>query len=146
MTAITRPPRTSPGTPAPARARTVAAALAVLGGCWLLASSFVLVFPHTASGVAARQRTMAFGLGLALVGVGWLRRGTRRVLPFVLAYALLAAALVLQSYLVGYGADGPLAVTWWNDKVTGGLLLLLCLVAAATAIRRRERGEEAPRR
>jgi peptidoglycan/LPS O-acetylase OafA/YrhL len=89
---------------------------------------------------------MAFGVGLALVAVGWLRRGTRRVLPFVLAYAVLAAALAVQSYFLGYGRDGQLALTWWNDKVTGGLLLLLCLVAAVGAVRRRQRGQRAPRR
>jgi hypothetical protein len=108
----------------------VTSALAVTGACWLLVSSFVLVFPHTASGVAARQRTMAFGVALALVAVGWLRRGSRRVLPFVLAYALLATALALQSIVLGYGPGGQLALSWWNDKVTGGLMLLLCLVAA----------------
>jgi hypothetical protein len=75
---------TSPGTPAPARQRTVHAALAVAGACWLLLSSFVL------------------------------------------AYALLALALSVQSFVLGYGAEGPLAVAWWNDKVTGGLLLVLC--------------------
>ena len=135
MTAINRQaPATRPtGTPAPPRRRTVPAGLAVLGGCWLLASSFILPFSWTENGVDARQRTMAFGIGLAVVAVGWLRRGHRRVLPFVLAYALLAVALVLQSFVLGYGADGPLAVEWWNDKLTGGLMLLLCAFAAARA-------------
>jgi hypothetical protein len=59
----------------------------------LLLISFVLPFPHTENGVDARQRTMAFGVGLALVAVGWLRRGHRGVLPFVLAYALVELAL-----------------------------------------------------
>jgi peptidoglycan/LPS O-acetylase OafA/YrhL len=108
--------------------------VAVVGACWLLLTSFVLPFPHTESGVDARQRTMAFGLGLALVAVGWLRRGHRRVLPFVLAYALLALALAVQSFVLGYGAEGPLAVAWWNDKVAGGLMLVLC--AGAAAVRR----------
>ena len=135
MNAIDRQaPATRPtGTPAPPRRRTASAGLAVVGGCWLLASSFILPFSWTENGVDARQRTMAFGIGLAVVAVGWLRRGHRRVLPFVLAYALLAVALVLQSFVLGYGADGPLAAAWWNDKVTGGLMLLLCVVAAARA-------------
>ena len=137
MTAINRQaPATRPtGTPAPPRRRTVPAGLAVLGGCWLLASSFILPFSWTENGVDARQRTMAFGIGLAVVAVGWLRRGHRRVLPFVLAYALLAVALVLQSAVLGYSSDGPRAVEWWNDKVSGGLMLLLCVVAAARASR-----------
>jgi hypothetical protein len=114
----------------------VPAALAVVGACWLLLSSFVLVFPHTASGVAARQRTMAFGVGLAVVAVGWLRRGSRRVLPFVLAYAVLAIGLGLQSFVFGYGPEGRLALSWWNEKLTAALLLILCLVATVRAVRR----------
>jgi peptidoglycan/LPS O-acetylase OafA/YrhL len=136
MTAIRATRDASPGTPAPARQRTLSAAVAVLGGCWLLASSFVLPFPHIESGVDARQRTMAFGVGLTLVAAGWLRRGQRRVLPFVLAYAVLAAALSLQSLVLGYDAQGQLAVAWWNDKVTGGLMLLLCLSAAVAVLTR----------
>jgi peptidoglycan/LPS O-acetylase OafA/YrhL len=124
-----------PGTPAPLRQRTVHAVVAVVGACWLLLTSFVLPLPHTESGVDARQRTMAFGLGLALVAVGWLRRGHRRVLPFVLAYALLALALAGQSFVLGYGGQGPLAVAWWNDKVAGVLMLVHCAGAAVAAHR-----------
>jgi hypothetical protein len=92
MTRVDSPrAETSPGTPAPARQRTVPAALAVAGACWLLLISFVLPFPHTESGV-----------------------------------------------------DGPLAVAWWNDKVTGGLLLVLCAGAAVAA--RRSAARAATRR
>src|SRR5690349_11640319 len=111
---------------------TVPAVLAVVVAGWTVWSTFVLPFPFTENGVDARQRTAAFGIAAGVVAVGWLRRGGRGVGGFVLAYALVAVGLLVESFVLGYAADGPLAVAWWNDKVDAVLMLALC-GAGATA-------------
>jgi hypothetical protein len=107
-------------------------------------SAVMVPYPFTVVGVDARQRDMAFGLAMTLVAVGWWRRARQggRVVSFVVATAVLAAAQFALSWVVGYGSGGALAVAWWFEKATSVVMLALCLGALISAARHTTDGSE----
>src|SRR5690242_1611095 len=101
--------------------------LGVLLAAWFGVSTFLLGYPFTIDGQDAALRDRGLTLLLLFTGVCW-ARATRHRRPFLVAFAVLALLLVLESVAFRYGATGDLARAWWNEKATG-ILMLACALA-----------------
>lgn len=117
---VRAPGGTSPGRSGALR---IPAILALLLAVWLAISMFFLRYPLTADGRDALLRDRGLALALGLLAVAWYRSWPRSRW-YLLAYAVLAALLFVESFLVGYGPGASLTAPWWNEKATGGLMLL----------------------
>lgn len=100
--------------------------LAVLLSAWLGCSTFLLHYFMTIDGQDAALRDRFLTLLTLLLSVCWLRaRNHRRV--YLLAFAVVAALLGLESFAFAYGPGGQLAWPWWNEKITAVAMLLCCV-------------------
>lgn len=103
------------------------AAIGVLLAAWFAASTFVLGYPRTVHGQDAALRDRGLILLLLFTSVCWYRAQTHRV-GYLIAFAVVALVLGLESFAFGYGPTGDLMAAWWNEKIMG--LLMLASVAA----------------
>jgi len=114
------------------------ALLGVLLVVWFACSTFSLQYPRTLDGQDAALRDRGLILLLLLTSVCWFRARTHRV-RYLIAFAVVALALGLESFAFGYGPTGDLMGAWWNEKI----LALLMLVACAAGLVQ-ERGASQP--
>jgi len=101
------------------------AAVGVLLSVWFAASTFSLGYPRTLHGQDAALRDRGLILLLLLTSVCWYRARTHR-LGYLLAFAVVALALGLESFAFGYGPSGDLMGAWWNEKIMALLMLVAC--------------------
>ena len=113
-----------PSAPARRSLRTPAA-VGVLLVAWFAASTFVLGYPRTVHGQDAALRDRGLILLLLLTSVCWYRAETHRV-RYLLAFAVVALVLGLESFAFGYGPSGDLMAAWWNEKIMALLMLAAC--------------------
>jgi len=109
------------------RAQRTPSLLAVLLSVWLGVSTFLLHGPLNGQGQDAALRDRGLTLLLLLLSVCWARATAHRR-AFLVAFAVVALLLVVESYPLGYTATGAMARVWWNEKITG-VLMLACAVA-----------------
>jgi hypothetical protein len=113
--------------------------VAVLLAAWFAVSTFVLGYPFTIDGQDAALRDRGLVLLLLLTSVCWSRAQTHRV-RYLLAFAVVALVLGLESFAFGYGPGGNLAAAWWNEKVMALLMLAACAGGLVRERAGRDRG------
>ena len=125
--------------PSPAARRSLhtPAAVGVLLVAWFAASTFVLGYPRTVHGQDAALRDRGLILLLLLTSVCWYRAQTHRV-GYLVAFAVVALVLGLESFVFGYGPSGDLMAAWWNEKIMALLMLASC---AAGVVQERTAGD-----
>jgi hypothetical protein len=101
------------------------ALVGVLLVVWFACSTFSLGYPRTIDGQDAALRDRGLILLLLLTSVCWFRARTHRV-RYLIAFAVVALALGLESFAFGYGPTGDLMAAWWNEKIMAALMLLAC--------------------
>jgi di/tricarboxylate transporter len=57
---------------------------------------------------------------------------------YLLAFAVVALVLGLESFAFGYGPSGDLMAAWWNEKIMALLMLVAC---AGGLVQERSLGE-----
>ena len=101
------------------------AMIGVLLSIWFAAPTFVLGYPRTVHGQDAALRDRGLILLLLLTSVCWYRAETHRV-RYLVAFAVVALVLGLESFAFGYGPSGDLMAAWWNEKIMALLMLAAC--------------------
>ena len=114
--------------PSPAARRSLhtPALVGVLLVLWFAGSTFALGYPRTIDGQDAALRDRGLILLLLLASVCWLRAETHRV-RYLVAFAVVALVLGLESFAFGYGPSGDLMAAWWNEKAMALLMLAACV-------------------
>ena len=107
--------------------------LAALFAC----STFAVGYPITIDGQDAALRDRGLALLLLFTSVAWYRSTTHRY-RYLVAFAVVALVLGLESFAFGYGPGGALARDWWDEKVVSLLMLATC-VAGVRHLRRSPR-------
>jgi len=113
------------------------AMIGMLLSIWFAASTFVLGYPRTVHGQDAALRDRGLILLLLLTSVCWYRAQTHRV-RYLVAFAVVALVLGLESFAFGYGPSGDLMAAWWNEKIMALLMLAAC---AGGLVQERNLGE-----
>jgi hypothetical protein len=125
-------PRPEPGLAGTgtAAAASAPAALALLGGLWLVVSRLVFTLPAISLGPRGVLNGIVVGVAIALVAM--VRLATPASSPMLSAVTMvLGGWMVAAPWVFGYAHWGAASRPVWSDVVTGAVIALVSLAAWA---------------